>query len=271
MLRKIYKGMIMLVLILCLGCKEQIVHNLNETDANRLLTKLNETNIDAEKVKQPDARWAIAVSKSEAIKAIKFLSDSRVFKDVDDGTPERSSIISSREDQRFKYERALSREIENTVASILGVLEARVHLNLPRVDPLFGQPIDASPGSASVLIIAEQNTRIEPADIALLVSGASGVARNNISVLVTRSSAAVKNTIQNSALPLTQLSQTTESKGVKPEAEQTGASKAEEASWLDILKGNRQILIQAALFMLLLGGVFIYFAFFARTKNAFKI
>lgn len=174
------------------GCKEKIVHNLSENDANRYLARLDEISAGASKVKQPDGKWSISVDKTKAILAIKHLGDSRMLKSSDAPASEQSSLISSREDQRFKFERALSREIENTLASIEGVLEARVHLNLPGVDPILGHRLPASKGTGSVLLVIKKDFQLTTEMIADLVSGASGIETGQIAVLFNLESSSIR-------------------------------------------------------------------------------
>lgn len=177
--------LLLFVLLAISACKEQIIHNLSEREANRLLTHLHEADIAPEKVKQPDGQWAIAVSKGKALSAIKFLNDSRLFRETYPSAAKSSSVLSSRENQRFGYERALSSEIEATLSSMQGVLEARVHLNLPVVDPLFGKIVsEKSNISGSVLIITGSNLNLNEEAIAKLVSGAAGIPAKNITVVI---------------------------------------------------------------------------------------
>lgn len=179
------KLLLLFLLIVTIGCREQIIHNLSESDANNLLTMLNEISIHATKIKQPDGNWALEVEKEDSIKAIKYLSDSRVLRDVKTSQPGKSSIISSREDQRFQFERSLSGEIESTLMSIEGVLEARVHLHLPARDPLFGQTMEGDEsGSGSVLIVAREGFSYTEERLAALVSGAAGIKKEKINVLI---------------------------------------------------------------------------------------
>ncbi|MDC0358932.1 hypothetical protein OAO01_08955 [Oligoflexia bacterium] len=178
-----------LLLLLLTACKEQIIHNLSEKDANRLLTRLHAIEIQPEKVRQPDGKWAISVKKSSAFKAIKYLNDTRVFRENYPVLNEKASILTSRESQRFRFERALSKEIEATLASVEGVLEARVHLNLPATDPLFGRALESVDlATGSVLLVTLTNSSISKEQIALLVGGASGIAPAKISVLINNAS-----------------------------------------------------------------------------------
>lgn len=190
-----------MLLIICLvGCRDEIMHNLSEAEANRLITRLHESGVEAQKEPQSDGQWALAVDDADAIKALKLLSDNRLIRE--DTTPIKSgsSVISSREDQRFRFERGLSGEIERTLGSMSGVLEARVHLNLPLVDPIFGQRMNGDEGSASVLLITDGAVSLDKAAISSLVAGASGIKPAQISVLV---SAAVEPMVVDNSPPVT--------------------------------------------------------------------
>ena len=93
--------------------------------------------------------------------------------------------MSSREQQRFQFERSLSSSIETTLSALDGVLDVRVHLNLPVSDPLFGKPVNSQDkGSASVLLITGSVFPNSNEQIASLVAGASGISSKNVSVLI---------------------------------------------------------------------------------------
>jgi len=175
-----------LLAILLTGCREQIIHNLTETDGNRVISALTDAGIDAEKVRQADGRWAIAVPHDSATGAIKRLNETRLLRESTGGQEEKGSFIASREDQRFRFERALSREIEATLGSVRGVLEARVHLNMPVTDPLFGQPLNAAKGSGSALLVVDEQFSLTKEEVSTLVAGASGIAPTGISVLLSK-------------------------------------------------------------------------------------
>lgn len=255
-----------LVLVLLCACEEQIVHNLAEHEANRLLTRLNDVQIDSEKVKQPDGKWAISVNKSESLKAIKYLNDARVVREFQTSQTEKPSMISSREDQRFRYERSLSKEIENTLASIAGVLEARVHLNLPQRDPLFGQRIDSAPGSASVLLIAVRASNVSAVEVAALVAGASGVEKERISVLV--SEAKGLGTLESDTLVAEQVQMAQEQTlpalnqdQILVEARSLSESGPGLLARIGYLWNKHPILMKCAIALVLLGCACLYFIF----------
>ena len=182
-LRKALVGSLLLVLLALSGCREQIIHHLSESEANRLITRLADVGIESEKVKQADGSWALAVDSASSVPALRAVSDARLLRNEDTAPLEKSSLMSSREDQRFRFERALARELEMTLNNIPAVLESRVHLNLPMVDPLFGQKLDSSPGSASVLLVATSDT-VSRTDVASIVAGASGIPFKDISIML---------------------------------------------------------------------------------------
>lgn len=169
------------------GCKEQIVHNLEESDANKIMTVLHDSGLEVEKKIQPDGRWSIAVPKDNSMVALRLLEDKRVLRAPSKSNILKGSVISSREAQKFEYERGLSREIENTLMSLDGVLDARVHLNLPTPDPLLGKVSGNLGGTGSVLLVVSENMPLKNADIAGLVSGASGISAEKISVIQSKS------------------------------------------------------------------------------------
>ncbi len=176
----------LLSVIFCFGCREQIVHDLNEREANRLISRLHDSGIEVEKKRQTDGLWSLSVAGDLAGQAVRALTTQRLLSaqvgEAKDGGP----FLQSRDEGRFRYERAVSREIEKTLSGIPQVLEARVHLNMPQVDPFFGVTKESSVPSASVLLIHAAAKEMEPdrAAIAQLVSGASGIPPSQVSILM---------------------------------------------------------------------------------------
>ena len=174
------------LLFLFAACKESIVHDLSESEANRILTRLHEISITGEKVHQPDGLWSLSVDKTNVMPAIKWLNDSRLIKNDKTKASDKSSLLSSREDQRFRSERSLSNALETTLSSIQGVLESRVHLNLPATDPILGHRLANTKGSGSVLLVVTSDFVQSNEAVAKLVASAAGLVSSEISVLVSR-------------------------------------------------------------------------------------
>lgn len=176
-----------LLLFLC-GCDEQIVHQLSEHEANQLLSKLHEVEIPAAKERLPDGSWALSVSRSNGARALQYLSNARLLGRTARREQKPTPLVSSREQQRFQMERALSGEIEVTLSSLEGMLDARVHLHLPARDPILGRLEEpGEQGSASVLLVTSPSFSESEAAIAKLVAHAAGVKSTAVSVLISNS------------------------------------------------------------------------------------
>ena len=182
---KLFRAFVILLVLVFCGCKERIIHNLSEEEANRYLARLHSGSIEAEKERLPDTTWAIAVPKGEVVQAIQFLSDSRVLPKRSRVGAEARGLISSRAEERFRFERAMSEQIADTISAIDGILEARVHLNLAPRDPLFGRQISKNhKSSASVLAIVSEGVSVEKEQLQGLVSGAAGIEMEAVSILI---------------------------------------------------------------------------------------
>ena len=170
------------------GCRERILHDLDELEANRLLAELYKVEASPMKVQQADGKWSISVAAEDTQRAMQHLYESRLLRETRPPLPQAQSMIPSREEQRFQFERALSREIEYTLTNVEGVLQARVHLNLPARDPFLGQSLSGEEkGSASVLIVATSSFDMPGPEITKLVAGASGIASQAVAVMISRS------------------------------------------------------------------------------------
>ena len=178
---------LLLLIVLTTGCQEQILHDLSEKEANKVVRHLSESGMAVEKVSQADGRWAIAVQQKEVTRALGYLDSQRILsvRDSKVSSASKGSFIPSREEQRFRYERSISASLEESLTAMPGVLEARVHLNLPEEDPLFGsRPLER--GSGSVLLVVDERFEAPDGEIAALVGGAAGIPSQGVRVLKSR-------------------------------------------------------------------------------------
>lgn len=173
-----------ITLVFLSGCREQLIHNLSELQANRLVSRLLERKISPRKMKQGEDRWMVEVDREDLPAAMREVQRLRLVRGNQAGHADSGSMVASRDQQRFAFERALSTEIERTLLSMEGVVDARVHLNLPQVDPLFGKLVAGSQGSGSVFLVSESTPEFDRDLIARLASGASGIPAGHIAVLV---------------------------------------------------------------------------------------
>lgn len=131
---------------------------LTERQANQIIVLLSKSNIQANKMKNAEGRevtWQIVVSKSDAAKAIGILQANNMPPKKDKGFNEvygKSGMIPTATEERAKYMMALSGELTKTLKTIPGVLNARVHLVIPK-DKLLRRPGEKQPPpGASVLL-----------------------------------------------------------------------------------------------------------------------
>jgi type III secretion protein J len=175
------------VALSCVGCDEQIIHDLSEQEANRVVSRLGAGSLNAKKVQQSDGRWAIAVGANSTVAALLFLESNRVLtpRAPTSSAGSKGGFVPSREEQWFRYERSVALSIEDSLGTVLGVLEARVHLNLPETDPLFGTRKE-SIGSGSVLLLIDERYESKDEEVAALVAGAAGIPTTKVTVLKSR-------------------------------------------------------------------------------------
>lgn len=176
---------LLLFVLLCLSsCKQAILHKLDELEANRVLVALADAGVDADK-KQEGNQWNIVVESTLSTKALKVLEDSRVLRrDLIHAQSSQSGLIQTREEREHFLERQLSWGLEQTLETVVGVLEARVHLYKSPTDEF--RPKVNKQDSASVLIIAAMNAEISEEQIRYIVAGASGIGTPSITVVVSR-------------------------------------------------------------------------------------
>ena len=111
-----------------------------------------------------------------------------------------SGFLMSKDEQRLKLQRGIAANLEQTLYTLDGVREARVHVNLPERDPLLGR--ETTPGSASVLIVFEGSRTIEKDDVARLVAGAAGISVASVSVLSSKVEALAPVSTEQAVAPL---------------------------------------------------------------------
>lgn len=175
---------LLIVVMIGAGCQEELLHDLPELEANKVMMNLHKTGIEAKKEKQANGSWTVVVASSDAIRAMKELSNRRLLSKAPQIKTSANSMFQSRDEQKQLLEKMLGHEIEYTLLALPGVLDARVHLNMPFRDPLavsFAK-VESS-GSASVLLIVDKGVHFSETDIQSLVSGASGILPEKVMLL----------------------------------------------------------------------------------------
>src|SRR5512138_580455 len=162
------------------GCgREDLLHGLDERQANEVLVALDEGGVRGEKDREDGAEggWRISVPAASAEAARRILADRALPRTRPPGFSEvfaKGSMVPSPTEEHALYLHALAGELARSVESIDGVVEARVHVGLPEPDPLRAG--ERPPPRASVLAkcraAACEAVRGHEAGIRALVSGA---------------------------------------------------------------------------------------------------
>ena len=206
------------------GCSTNVLHAVDERAANEATAALERAGIGAEKVADEAspgagaaAPFTVRVATGDANRAIDLLHALGLPREHRRGFAEtygQPSLIPSPSEERARYLNATSGEIEKTLETIDGVLEARVHLVLEDADPLALDAKPRAPARAAVLIKQRPGApAVAERDIQRLVAGSvAGLDPEAVAVVVT--AAAVP--LEGAAAPLEPLGPLRITAGTRP-------------------------------------------------------
>ena len=173
-------------LLLCgvIGCREAVVHNVEEVTANRIALVLAQASIEATKIQEGNF-WNVVVDSDRATDALAVIEEQRVLRpsSLNRGVGN-GSLIQSREERLRLIEEERAETLELTLERLPGVREARVHLLLAPDDQIenFGKK---KRQSAGVLVIKGGKEDVQEELIRRLVAGGTGIEATQISVVIT--------------------------------------------------------------------------------------
>lgn len=176
----------------CLGCDTPLRSNLTEHDADALIVLLDSAAISASKQLDPATRrYRIEVSTLEVGAALRALEANGELRRKDPTIAElygQASLVPTPVEEHTRLTLAMEGELARTLERIDGVLEARVHLALPRAQQLDVPP---PPASASVLLRRKHaSPAIDQAQVQAIVEGAvTQLERARVSVVQIEASA----------------------------------------------------------------------------------
>lgn len=162
------------------GCQSALIDGLSEEQANQVLVALNAGAIAAKKVAHArpdgDVSYRVDVGPEDLARALSLLRAAEVparptqgFKETF-GTP---GLLPTATEERARYAAALSGELERSIESIEGVVDARVHIALPESHMAL---LDGPPPKGRASVMIKQKRGAVPVDetaIRALVAGAA--------------------------------------------------------------------------------------------------
>jgi type III secretion protein J len=181
------------------GCGgEELLHGLDEVQANEILVVLDEADVAAGKRREEgsDGQWTVSVGGRDAARARRILAERELPRPRPPGFGEvfgKGSMVPTPTEEHALYLHALAGELSRSVESIDGIVEARVHLGLPQPDPL--RPGDRPPPRGAVLVKCRPAScdavrALEPGIRALVAGAADGLEEGAVSVVIAPGAAA---------------------------------------------------------------------------------
>lgn len=171
------------------ACTREVASGLDESEANRGVVALARAGIEADKLSdaQSEGRFRLSVGRDDATSAIAVLAGEEIPR-VRPAAAKDAPFVSSPEAERASRVAQTAQAIERSLASVDGVLDARVHLDVPQVDPLAAALAgDAKGARATASVLVRHRGATPPLgldEIRRLVSGAvAGLAPDAVAVV----------------------------------------------------------------------------------------
>ncbi|KVD55011.1 type III secretion apparatus lipoprotein, YscJ/HrcJ family [Burkholderia ubonensis] len=158
---------------------------INERDVNEMLSVLGRAGVAAEKDQRSADGWRLSVASSDVAIALEILSSAGLprerYKSIGELFP-KEGLISTPVEEHMRSVYAISQELSRTISNIDGVITARVHLSIPRREPLLRMQ-QTPTASVFVKYRAEVNMQQNTLAIKDLVVGAiKDLDRANVTV-----------------------------------------------------------------------------------------
>jgi type III secretion protein J len=176
-------------LLLAVGCTVPVAADLDDAEANRVVALLTSSGVAADKAAErgESGRFRVEVPRDDGTRAASVLGDEGLPAEKKHGVLEAlgaNSLVPSRTAEHERLLAGVSGDLEHTLIGVDGVMSARVHLAVPRPDPLADGA--AAPPSASVLLRHHGNqSRLTSADVQRLVAGAvPGLSPERVTVVL---------------------------------------------------------------------------------------
>ncbi len=178
-------GLCGLCLLLTACGQQELYGQLSERQANEMVAVLRNAGLPSQKERREGQFFAVTTPQGSFPRAVEVLRATGYPREQFDTLGQvfkKEGFVSSPLEEHARLMHALSQEIANTIASIDGVVMARVHLAVPEREPLSDKP---RVSSASVFIKHRPGVDLSPKldkIKGLVVNGIEGLPYENITV-----------------------------------------------------------------------------------------
>ena len=157
------------------GCGTELLHGLDERQANEVCDELETRGIAADKTGDDRAgTFKVSVARPEAARALSVLKERDLPREGGKGVGQAFAdpgLLPSPTAERARLSASLAVDLERTLEAIPGVTTARVHLALPDVDPLRAE--DGRPRvTAAVLLRTRSVLTLGSDELKRMIAGA---------------------------------------------------------------------------------------------------
>ncbi len=189
--------LILLLAVALAGCaREEILHGLDERQANDVLVALDERGVAATKAREDGAeeRWRVEVAGGDAARAQRILAERELPRARPPGFADvfgKGSMVPTPTEEHALFLHALGGELARSVEAIDGVVEARVHIGLAQPDPLRAPGRTPPRGAVLVKCRAAACAAIralEPGIRAMIAGAVDGLDPGAVAVVVAEAS-----------------------------------------------------------------------------------
>lgn len=182
---------------LLLGCRVELLHDLDESSANAVLSALQREGIEAQKERETQgtsSSYTVAVANSDAPRAWGVLRSQNLPAPPPQGLGEvfgQVGLVPTSTQERALLHHALAGDLTRTLQSIDGVRQARVHVVLPESSPFAAADASRPQPRAAVLLRTTADCPLQAVEVQRLVAGAiDGLDATRVSVVLHRATRA---------------------------------------------------------------------------------
>ena len=169
------------------ACQTELYTGQSDRSVNEMIAVLAANGIEARRVPGEDGLYGLTVPRTEFARAVTLLSERGLPRQRRGGLAEAfpdTGIVSTPFQERARFMNAIAQELAVSLTAIAGVVDARVHVNVPEDQPLSDEKIAST---ASVFIYKDPSVDMsgQLATIKTLVTNAvDGLDYEDVAVAV---------------------------------------------------------------------------------------